>query len=106
MLRNILLGSTVAACVAGCAAPATGDPTPPDAAPAAGAAPERARVTDLAAFDAFIATKPTREAFVAQYPGVAIVMPGEMATKELRTDNSRFFAEVDATGRITGGRFQ
>jgi hypothetical protein len=31
---------------------------------------------------------------------------GDITTFELRSDNSRFIAELDDEGRITGGRFQ
>lgn len=70
------------------------------------ASPLRGPVTDRAAFDRFIAATPTPEQFRARYPDVALVLPGMITTKELRTDNSRFFADVDAQGRITGGRFR
>lgn len=75
----------------------TGEAAPP---------PMRTTVTDLPAFEAFIATQPTVEQLRARYPGLVVVLPGDMATKELRTDNSRFFAELDAAGRVVGGRFQ
>ena len=63
-------------------------------------------VTDRSTFDAFIATQPTPEQFKARYPDVTLVLPGTMATKELRMNNSRYFAQLDAQGRITGGKFQ
>lgn len=77
------------------------DPTPtPTPAPVAG------HVTDRASFDAFIATRPLPEDFRRAYPDVLLVLPGDMATKELRFNNSRYFAELDADGRIAGGRFK
>ncbi len=76
---------------------------PPRVVPVIGA---RATVTDLAAFQAFIATRPTPGAFREAYPGVTLVLPGDIATKELRMDNSRYFATLDEAGRIVGGRFQ
>lgn len=80
---------------------------PPQTLPSAmPASATRTSVTDLAAFEAFIATRPTPDAFAANYPGVALVLPGMIATKELRMDHSRYFAELDAEGRIAGGRFQ
>ncbi len=63
-------------------------------------------VTDLSSFDQFIATMPTPEQFRARYPDVQLVLPGTIATKELRMNNSRYFAVVDGSGHITGGRFQ
>lgn len=63
-------------------------------------------VTDLAAFETFITTRPTPEDFRRHYPDVTLVLPGELATKEYRMNNSRYFAELDAQGRISGGRFQ
>lgn len=62
-------------------------------------------VTDMATFDAFIATHPTPDEFRAAYPDVTLVLPGDVATRELRSNDSRYFAEVDANGRITGGKF-
>lgn len=74
--------------------------------PAQSPAPVAGFVTDLAAFDRFIATQPTPEGFKAQYPDVTLVLPGQMATKELRGNNSRYFARLDDAGRIVGGKFQ
>lgn len=68
--------------------------------------PVRGHVADLDAFAAFIATRPTPEALRARYPGLLVVMPGDIATKELRSDNSRYFAELDPDGRVSSGRFQ
>ena len=76
------------------------------AAPAVAApAPVHGFVTEMTAFDAFIATHPTPEQFKAAYPDVLLVLPGTIATREMRSDNSRYFAELDANGRITGGKF-
>jgi hypothetical protein len=69
-------------------------------------APVRTTVTDTTAFDAFVATRPTPEALRQRYPGLLVVLPGDIATRELRMDNSRYFAELDANGRVSGGRFQ
>lgn len=63
-------------------------------------------VTDLPGFEAFIATTPTPEQFKARYPDVTLALPGSMNTKELRMNHSRYFAQLDAQGRITGGKFQ
>ena len=84
----------------GCAlstAPDTGD-VPPE--------PRAGFVTDMPAFDAFIATRPTPEGFRQAYPDVQLVLPGDITTREFRMNNSRYYAELNATGRITGGRFQ
>ncbi len=72
---------------------------PPAAAPVSGF------VTDLAAFERFIAAQPTAAQFRAAYPDVQLVMPGDITTKEFRMNNSRYFAQFDADGRITGGKF-
>ncbi|NKF21131.1 hypothetical protein [Solimonas marina] len=69
-------------------------------------APHNGPVTDLGAFDHFIAGKPTPAQFHATYPDVKLVLPGEMSTRELRLNLSRYFAKLDAQGRIVGGRFQ
>ena len=68
--------------------------------------PRRAQVEDLAAFERFVAGRPTPADFRARYPGVGLVLPGQIATKEFRSDRSRYFADLDGDGRITGGRFQ
>ena len=88
----------------GCSATTQPGPAPPSA--ATSEAPVRTSVTDLAAFDVFIATRPTPEALRQRYPGLVVVMPGDITTKELRMDNSRYFVELDAEGRVSGGRFQ
>ncbi|MGH8517104.1 MAG: hypothetical protein ACREUE_06550 [Panacagrimonas sp.] len=96
---------TLAAGLGGCTSPTQPEAAAPPPSPAA-EVPVRTSVTDLAAFDAFIATRPTPEALRQRYPGLAVVMPGDITTKELRMDNSRYFVELDAQGRVTGGRFQ
>lgn len=63
-------------------------------------------VTDMSRFDNFIAGRPTPEQFRWAYPDVLLVLPGDITTLELRDNNSRFFAELDDSGRIVGGRFQ
>lgn len=91
-------------------------PTPPAPAPAptptptptasTESRPVRTSVTDLEAFQAYIAGKPTPAALRAQYPGLQVVLPGDLTTREFRGDNSRYFVELDAEGRVVGGRFQ
>lgn len=83
-----------------CACAARAPQTPDAAAPVAGF------VTDLSAFEAFVATQPTPEQFRARYPDVLLVLPGTITTKELRLNHSRYFAQLDANSRIVGGRFQ
>lgn len=75
-------------------------------APAAPPAGQTEDSFDAAKFDAFIATKPTPDQFRAAYPGILLVMPDDIATMEYRTDHSRYFAELDAQGRIIGGGFR
>jgi hypothetical protein len=75
--------------------------------PSAAMEPVPGYVTDLGRFDAFIAKHPTPEEFRSSYPDVQLVLPGDMATKELRFNNSRYFAQLDEDQKhITGGRFQ
>jgi predicted small lipoprotein YifL len=116
MRRSLLLLPlcSVLALLAGCGNKgplylAKATPTPAVAAPvqAAPAAPAAVHgyVTDMKAFDAFIATHPTPDQFRAAYPDVLLVLPGTVATREFRNNNSRYFAELDANGRITGGKF-
>jgi predicted small lipoprotein YifL len=68
-------------------------------------APVHGFVTDLKAFDAFIATHPTPAQFRAAYPDVLLVTPDMSSTRELRNNNSRYFPDLDKDGRITGGKF-
>lgn len=63
-------------------------------------------VTDLPSFEQFITTLPTPEQFRVQYPDVVLVLPGMIASKEMRLNHSRYFATLDAAGHISGGRFQ
>lgn len=62
-------------------------------------------VTDLSRFDAFIASRPKPEVFRATYPDVQLVLPGMAVTREYRNNHSRYFAELDWAGRISGGHF-
>jgi ABC-type hemin transport system substrate-binding protein len=73
--------------------------------PAAQPRPMAGFVTDMKAFDAFIATKPTPEQFHAAYPDVMLVTPDMMTTREMRQNNSRYFPKMDAEGHIVGGSF-
>jgi len=66
----------------------------------------RCGVQDMDAFDQFIAGKPTVSEFRNMYSCVTLVLPGEVATREMRLNNSRYFAEMGEFGRITGGYFQ
>ncbi len=92
-------GAAALLALAACAAPTT-QTSVNSSAPTAGF------VTDVAAFEQFIATTPTPSQLRARYPDVTLVLPGDMATKELRMNKSRYFAELDGAGRITGGKFQ
>ncbi|WP_266168690.1 hypothetical protein [Dyella subtropica] len=75
------------------------DMTQPTSKPVAGF------VTDIKRFDDFIATHPTPDQFHATYPDVQLVMPGTMTTMEFRSNNSRYYPELDKDGHIVGGRF-
>ena len=77
----------------------------PGAAPNAQPAPVSGFVTDMKAFEAFIATKPTPAQFHTAYPDVMLVTPDMMTTREMRQNNSRYFPKMDADGRIVGGSF-
>lgn len=100
MLRAALALSLLS--LAACAAPPPQPMADNTTAPVAGFIVESERP----AFDAFIATRPTPEAFRARYPDVTLVLPGMIATKEMRMNFSRYFAQLDEAGRIVGGRFQ
>lgn len=68
--------------------------------------PLRCSVTDMDQFASFIAGKPTATEFRAAYSCVALILPGDGTTMEMRYDNSRYFAQLDSYGRIIGGHFQ
>ncbi|WP_019625555.1 hypothetical protein [Thioalkalivibrio sp. ALJT] len=68
--------------------------------------PRPGMVTQMEPFRAFLETRPTPEAFSRVYPDVTLVLPGDVATREYRTDNSRFFAELDEDGHIHDGDFR
>lgn len=93
LLAVTLLGASLSACFA----LPTGSASKMDPVPGF--------VTDLAQFDAYIQSHPTPEQFRLTYPDVQLVLPGQIATKELRFNNSRYFAKLDEDGRIVGGRF-
>ena len=75
------------------------DPRPP-------VTPDDRAGLDLRAFEAFIASRPTPAEFRTRFPSIQLVLPGEPATMEYRTDYSRYFAETDGQGRISGGDFR
>lgn len=79
--------------------------TAPQTGPAHQPRPVAGFVTDMKAFDAFIATKPTVGQFHAAYPDVMLVTPDMMTTREMRQNNSRYFPKMDADGHIVGGSF-
>jgi len=89
-LLALLLASTAAAC-------SSSEPLPVSTA---------ADVNDVSSFEHFIAGHPTPDEFRARYPKVQLVMPGDITTRELRMDRTRYFAELDQQQRIIGGRFQ
>ncbi|MGH8506091.1 MAG: hypothetical protein ACRETM_09010 [Stenotrophobium sp.] len=62
-------------------------------------------ISGMDAFKQFMSNDPTPAQFRAQYPDVQLVLPGDMATKELRGDNSRYFAQLNQEGRIVSGKF-
>jgi hypothetical protein len=82
--------------LAGCKAPISlAEPTP-----------VRGKVVDRRSFDNFIATRPGPFEFRRLYPDVTLVLPQDITTQEMRTDNSRFFAQLDADGKIVSGEFR
>lgn len=97
--RRAGLGLLLAAVLSACnGASAVSDP--------AAAASVAGYVTDMPRFEQFIAKRPTPDEFRRVYPDVTLVLPGQMATKEFRMNNSRYFARLDDDGRISGGKFQ
>lgn len=108
MTRNPFLApALILLILAGCAASPEADPPPaPTTPPSSPAMTSRTSVTDLAAFEALIATRPTPAELRSRYPGLLVVMPEDISTRELRGDRSRYFVEIDGEGRVVGGRFQ
>ncbi len=92
-------GIAIAACQPGTGV-SSGPVTPRPVVPAGPAS------FDLAAFERFIDSRPTPASFRATYPQIQLVLPGDIATMEYRYDHSRFFADLDAQGRIVGGGFR
>lgn len=95
MRRSLIIATVVAACALG----GCHDMTQPAPVVVHG------YVVDMKAFEAFIATHPTPDQFRARYPDVQLVMPGGVTTLEFRSNNSRYYPELDKDGRITGGHF-
>lgn len=60
---------------------------------------------DHTRFDEFVASRPTPKSFRGRYPAIELVMPEDLTTAEFRMDDSRYFANLDSSGRIVGGRF-
>lgn len=60
---------------------------------------------DVVAFQRLLATNPTPAELRAAFPEVLVILPDEMATREFRFDQSRFFAMLDDAGRVYGGEF-
>ena len=100
LLKRMVLSLAVLLLLAACAQvqPQGGETVLPE--------PRGGFVTDIAAFEQFIATRPGPEDFRRVYPDVLLVLPGDIATREYRMNNSRYFAYLDEAGRITGGQFQ
>lgn len=101
LFRNAILAASLLFVLAACG-PHAGhhDQVDQSVAPVAGF------VSDMPRFERFIATTPTPEQFRHAYPDVQLVMPCDITTREFRSNNSRYFAELDDSGRITGGSFQ
>lgn len=100
-MTRILVLAIAAMALAGCTRDAGAGSTATRACVAQPGAP----AVPTAAFRDYLATRPTDAEFRARYPNITLVMPGDIATRELRLDCSRFFADVGIDGRIVGGRF-
>lgn len=61
---------------------------------------------DVVAFQRLLATHPHPDELRTAFPEVLFVLPGEIATREFRYDQSRFFAQLDGSGLVYGGEFQ
>ena len=96
----VLLLAAASACSTPATQPEAAMPSAPAETPVSGF------VTDLPAFERFIAGRPTPAQFGARYPDVVLVLPGQIASKEFRMNHSRYFAQLDGEGRIGGGKFQ
>jgi hypothetical protein len=84
------------------------------AAPATANTPEPAVLDPLAAGSAksiselpsFVALRPTPEEFQQAFPDVWLVLPGDIVSRSVCSQYYRFMAELDATGRISGGSLE
>lgn len=47
----------------------------------------------------------TLKEFSNKLPNIHVVGPGDIVTMDIRTNNSRFFADVDENGIVIGGHF-
>ncbi|MDB5985698.1 MAG: hypothetical protein JWR16_751 [Nevskia sp.] len=74
--------------------------------PAAKKAEPKPGLANSAEFKHFIAGKPTPAQFHKRYPNVSLILFGSVSSKEYRTDNSRYFAQLDGRGRVIGGKFK
>jgi hypothetical protein len=61
---------------------------------------------DVIAFQQVLATNPDPETLREAFPEILVVLPGDIATREMRFDQSRFFARLGEDGRIYGGDFR
>lgn len=103
---GLALSALLTACTFSQAETARTVPAAPQAADSPGAAPAAAPVPDPTEFERFIATQPSPAELRTRYPGLLVVLPGDLATKELRLNRSRYFAQLDEQGRIVGGQFK
>jgi hypothetical protein len=111
LLAVLFGGSLLAACQivrTGVPEPPRVTPRPPLSAPPVAAACVRNADGSAAlseALLAFLANEPTPVDFRIRYPGIVLILPGDASTREFRSDCSRFFADVNDSGRIVGGSF-
>ncbi|HSW13293.1 MAG TPA: hypothetical protein VLI06_10675 [Solimonas sp.] len=71
-------------------------------------APHHGFISDaeMVAFRHFLDKRPDPVEFRAHYPDVVLVLPGEVVPLDYRADRSRYFAQLDEGGRISGGEFR
>lgn len=63
-------------------------------------------LTGLSTLDAFIQSRPTPEEFQQAYPDVWLILPGDIVSRGFCSQYYRYVAEIDAEGRISGGRLE
>lgn len=61
---------------------------------------------DISELHSFVASRPTPEEFQQAFPDVWLVLPGDIVSRSVCSQYYRFMAQLDASGRISGGSLE